>query len=343
MDVILGQDDILFLDFIMKPTRTYVLYVLMTIAPTAGVAQELFHGMAVYQMSMGKASAQTYTTYYRGQDIMTEMPQSKMRTLYLESERCMYNVMGMMGKPMVNRYDVNLSTMEVPLFDIGDELQSIDGHSCLRVSYSTGNTRCTTWLDTGYHIPFYYGLDENIRHGLPVRTETSTSMRGMTTKSVTELVSIVAGRVDDALFAVPAKDNVVMMSMDGDGNIIAEGDTTGLFSPVATARLKEVDSLGFRSAIAQGRTVCIMSARWCGPCRLVYPRLENVAKRLGDSHRFILLDIDKNRALAKEYNSVSIPVVILFENGKELRRISSSAYSEDDLFKFIAGEGKSHN
>ena len=96
----------------MKPTRTYVLYVLMTIAPTAGVAQELFHGMAVYQMSMGKASAQTYTTYYRGQDIMTEMPQSKMRTLYLESERCMYNVMGMMGKPMVNRYDVNLSTME---------------------------------------------------------------------------------------------------------------------------------------------------------------------------------------------------------------------------------------
>ena len=329
-----------FHDIIMKPVRISILYTLLSIASTAGLAQEIFHGKAVYRMSVGEASAQTYTTFYRGQDYVTDMPQNKMRILYLDSEKSMYNIMGMMGKPVVNRFNMNPNTMEVPLFDIDDELQPVNGHSCLRVSYSTGNTECITWLDTSYHIPFFYGLDDDILYGLPVRTEMHTSMKGVTRKSVTELVFVVAGRVDDTLFAVPEKDGVVMMSMDGQGNIITEGDTTGLFAPIATTRLQEVDSAGFRTAIAQGKTVCIMSAKWCGPCRLMYPRLENVAKRLGDSHRFIKLDIDKNRALAKKYNCMSIPVIILFEHGKEQKRITSSAYTEDDLFQFITGEKK---
>jgi len=35
---------------------------------------------------------------------------------------------------------------------------------------------------------------------------------------------------------------------------------------------------------------------------------------------------------------MTIPVVILFENGREVRRITSAAYSEEDIYKFIVGE-----
>ena len=37
------------------------------------------------------------------------------------------------------------------------------------------------------------------------------------------------------------------------------------------------------------------------------------------------------------HDYMTIPVVILFENGKELRRITSAAYSEEDILKFVEG------
>ena len=102
-----------------------------------------------------------------------------------------------------------------------------------------------------------------------------------------------------------------------------------------SALIEEVDSTGFRQAIAKGRTVCMMTAKWCGPCRLMYPRLENVSRKLGSAYRFIKVDIDKCRSIAKEYNTLTIPVVILFEDGQELRRITSASYSEEDILKFV--------
>ena len=84
----------------------------------------------------------------------------------------------------------------------------------------------------------------------------------------------------------------------------------------------------------------MMTAKWCGPCRLLYPRLENVSKQVGRDYRFIKVDIDKCRTIAKEYNTLAIPVVILFENGKELRRISSAAYNEEDILKFVIGQNE---
>ena len=125
--------------------------------------------------------------------------------------------------------------------------------------------------------------------------------------------------------------------MDADGNPVFSGDTTGLYAPIHSKLIEEVDSVGFRSAISKGKTVCMFTAVWCGPCRLMYPRLENVAKQLGKGYRFIKVDIDHCRAIAQEYNCTTIPVIILFENGKELRRITSSAYGEEDIMKFVEG------
>ena len=302
-------------------------------------AQELFSGVVTYRMSMGGASATTYTTYYRAGDQLTDMPQSKMKTLYLAKEKTMYTVMGMMGKPIVSSRSFDPDTMEVPLFDVADDIEVIAEHRCIRVSYEGGNAmvseQTTVWLDTSYRIPFQYSLDDDIPYGLPVRTETRMKMKGQDMETVSELVSAVAGEVEDALFAVPGTEGSVWMTLDADGKPSLIGDTAGLFAPVHSEVLTEVDSVGFRTAIANGKTVCMFTAVWCGPCRLMYPRLEAVAKRFGKDYRFLKVDIDRCPTVAREYGCLTIPVIIIFENGKELRRITSAVHSEDDILQFL--------
>ena len=306
---------------------------LTVFAPQQTSAQELFNGVVTYKMSMNGASAQTYTVYYRGHDQMTDMPHNKLRTLYLSEEKKMYSIMSMLGKPMVSSFDFDGEILSTNFFDDSTPTEDIAGHHCLRITTDSDNEtmegKVTIWLDTSYHIASQYGL------GLPVRTETRIEMKGQMMETVSELVSVVEGEVDDALFAVPGKEGAVWMSIDADGNPVISGDTAGLYAPIHSKRIEEVDSVGFRKAIAKGKTVCMFTAVWCGPCRLMYPRLENVAKQLGRGYRFIKVDLDRCRTIAQEYDCMTIPVVILFEDGKELRRITSAAYSEEDILKFV--------
>ena len=153
---------------------------------------------------------------------------------------------------------------------------------------------------------------------------------------VSELVSAVEGKVDDIFFTPPSNEGAVTLSIDAEGNPLLGGDTTGLFAPVHSNLLDVVDSAGFYKAIAHGKTVCMFTAVWCGPCRLMYPRIEAVAKQLDKNYRFIKVDIDRCPTIAKEYGCATIPVLIFFEEGKELRRLTSAAYSQEDILRFLS-------
>ena len=310
-------------------------FVLVTMAIVAMIAlgpkssaQQLFEGVATFSSSATMAggatpSAAINTYYYRGNDLFVDMPQNKLRTLYLAKEKKQYTINAMMGKPILMSNGIDPDTMDIPLFDISDEMEIVDGHACLKVQYENENEaisiNSTVWLDTTYHIPFHYSLNEEVPWGLPVREEMTMTMKGsQPMKIVNRLVSVTAGKVDDTFFAIPDEQGMVSLSMGADGQPVISGDTTGLMQKPTTT-LEEVDSIGFRSAIAHGKTVCMMTA----------------SKQVGKDYRFIKVDIDKCRTIAKEYNTLTIPVVILFENGKELRRITSAAYSEEDILKFV--------
>lgn len=62
-------------------------------------------------------------------------------------------------------------------------------------------------------------------------------------------------------------------------------------------------------------------ATWCGPCRMVAPVLEEIAGEHGDKLTIAKLDVDENPAVARDFQVMSIPTLILFENGKATKTI----------------------
>ena len=75
------------------------------------------------------------------------------------------------------------------------------------------------------------------------------------------------------------------------------------------------------------------NANWCGPCRMLTPILEKVAKK-NKKVKIASINIDEEEYLATKYNVFSIPCLVLFNDGKEEQR-SVGLISEDDLESFI--------
>jgi len=61
-------------------------------------------------------------------------------------------------------------------------------------------------------------------------------------------------------------------------------------------------------------------AEWCGPCKIMAPILEEVAREVWPGTKVIKVDIDENKYLSERYNIRSIPTMLLFAKGKEIAR-----------------------
>ena len=75
-------------------------------------------------------------------------------------------------------------------------------------------------------------------------------------------------------------------------------------------------------------------AEWCGPCQIMKPRILDVAERMGDDVKVILIDIDKEKKLAERFRIQSVPTLIIFKNGKQQWR-QSGVISAHALIQFL--------
>ncbi len=60
-------------------------------------------------------------------------------------------------------------------------------------------------------------------------------------------------------------------------------------------------------------------APWCGPCRMVVPLVEEIARERPDI-KVGKINVDENPELAKQFGVFSIPTLVLLENGKIVRQ-----------------------
>ncbi len=57
-------------------------------------------------------------------------------------------------------------------------------------------------------------------------------------------------------------------------------------------------------------------ASWCGPCQMMSPIIDEIAKENEDTLKVGKVNVDENQDLAMEYNVMSIPTIIVVKNGK---------------------------
>jgi thioredoxin 1 len=97
-----------------------------------------------------------------------------------------------------------------------------------------------------------------------------------------------------------------------------------------------VDEANFRDEVLSSPIPVLVDfwAAWCGPCRMIAPTLDKFAQEYAGKLRIAKLNVDQNPRLAQLYGAHSIPLLVLFKEGKPVQQILG-AHPEPSLRKFV--------
>lgn len=77
----------------------------------------------------------------------------------------------------------------------------------------------------------------------------------------------------------------------------------------------------FEKTIAKGITLVDFYADWCGPCRMIAPIVEELASEMHGKATIAKLDIEQSQKTTSDLQVTSIPTIIIFKDGKEIKRV----------------------
>ncbi|MBD5350578.1 MAG: thioredoxin [Bacteroides sp.] len=91
-----------------------------------------------------------------------------------------------------------------------------------------------------------------------------------------------------------------------------------------------------KEAIASGHPIVIdFWATWCGPCMALAPAINELAEEFADQVVIGKYNVDEETELSGEYRIMSIPTILFFKNGEQVRDLRMTGANKEELRKRI--------
>jgi len=99
-----------------------------------------------------------------------------------------------------------------------------------------------------------------------------------------------------------------------------------------------VDEANFENEVTKSDKPVLLDfwAEWCGPCKMIAPVLDEIAKEKAGAVKVAKVNIDENQSLSFRFNVRAIPTLLFFKNGQVCDQVTGMTSKKDLLGRLAA-------